>query len=80
MPVASPYRALGMSERGGGDPFPLRAVGDPAVVFAPRHLIGVGLLQMPADAVVNTELRTAQPGEIALCLIGACAIIGLELD
>jgi hypothetical protein len=44
-----------MGQRGGGYPFPLRVIGDSAVVLAPCHFVGVGLQRMPADAVVNTE-------------------------
>jgi hypothetical protein len=55
-------------------------VGDAPVVFAPCHLVGVGLQQMPADPVVNTELGAAQPGKVALRLIGTATILAFELD
>src|SRR5947209_10054085 len=80
MPVASPPLAFGIAESGGGDPFPLSAVRDAAVVLAPCHLVGVSLQQMTADPMMNSELGTPETGEIGLGLVGAAAFLALELD
>src|SRR5690348_15396553 len=69
-----------MAQRSGDDPFPLRAVGDPTVVLAPGYLSGISLKVLSANAVVDTELATAQSGEIAFGFIGASAILALKLD
>src|ERR1700719_1932074 len=69
-----------MRQCSGDDPFPLRAIGDPAVVFAPGYLAGISLKVLSANAVVDTELAPAQSGEIAFGLIGASSVLALELD
>src|SRR5690242_14295849 len=80
MPIAGPYRALGVSQGGGGYQVPMRPVGLPAMVLAPRTFAAVGQ-QMPASyAMVNAELRPAQPREERLGLIGASAVFASELD
>ena len=38
----------------------MRAVGDPAVVFAPGYLAGISLKVLSANAMVDTEFATAQ--------------------
>jgi hypothetical protein len=71
MPIASPYRTLGMGQRSRDDPFPLRAVGDPTIVFPPSDLAGISLKVLATNAVMDIELTTAQSGEVAFGLIGA---------
>src|SRR6202030_4795182 len=68
VPIAGPRGALGVGQRSGDDPFPLRAVGDPAVVFAPGYLAGISLKVLSANAVVDTELATVESGEITFGL------------
>jgi hypothetical protein len=69
-----------MGQRSGDDPFPLRAVGDPAVIFAPRYLARISLKVLAANTMVDAELAAAQSGKIAFGLIGASAVLALELD
>jgi hypothetical protein len=54
-----------MGQRSGDNPFPLRAVGDPAVVFAPSDLAGISLKVLSADPVMDTEL-TASSGPVGV--------------
>jgi hypothetical protein len=47
-----------------GDP-----IRDTAIVFAPRHLVGVLIEVFAADPMMDAVLSTAEPTEIALRLI-----------
>ena len=69
-----------MREGGGGDQVPMRPVGLPAMVFAPRHFVRVGLEPMPANPMVNAHLGATQAREVALGLIGARPVFALVLD
>src|SRR3954452_1285371 len=69
-----------MRQRGGGDQVPVRAVGLPAMVLAPRTFATVGQEMSAADAMVNAELRPAQPREERFGLVGASAVFAQELN
>ena len=57
----------------------LRTGGFPAHVFAPSHFAGVLIKMGPRDMVMLADLRSPQPGEIALRLVCAGAIRAIRL-
>ncbi len=64
-----------MRHRSGNHRREQRAVRLTAVVLTPCHLTGILMQVLPADPVMLAELGTAQTGEVAFRLIGACAVI-----
>lgn len=75
LPIAAPISALGMGKRVGGGALELRAVVLPPHVLAPCHLPGVERQIDARDVVVLAVLGPAQPGEVALGLVGASAVV-----
>jgi hypothetical protein len=80
VPVAGPYRALGVSQGGGGYQVPVIAIRAAAVVLPPRHFVAVGAEMPAADVMMNAHLGATQAGEIAFRLVRAGAVIGHVLD
>ena len=70
LPVAFPLARHWMTKSSSGDHEILSTVRLPAVIFAPRHFVCVGMQIRSAYMVVRAELRAAQPGEIGLGLVG----------
>lgn len=68
-----------MRESGARDDGVLAAVGHAAVVLAPSHLTSVGGEVRAGDPVMHTHLGTAQPGKVALSLIGAGFAVAVAL-
>lgn len=80
MPVVGPGFRLRMRQRGGGNQIPVRPVGLPAMVLPPCAFTAVGQQMPAADAMVDAELRPAQPGEKRFGPIGRSAVFAQELN
>ena len=70
LPISLPLARHRMAQRRAHDHEALHPVRFAAVGLAPLHFVRIGAEIATADAMVRADLSPAQPGEIALGLIG----------
>ena len=75
LPISLPLARNWMRERGVSRHQILLAIGNAAVVLAPRHFSGIGPEIAPADMVMNADLGAADAREKRLGCIRASAFV-----
>jgi hypothetical protein len=70
LPVPFPHPANAALHRQTGDGAELIAIGDAAVIFPPRHFVGIRGQIRASDLVMRAGLRTAEAREVAFRHVG----------